>query len=423
MKIIELRSENVKRIEAVDITPDLTNPLVVIGGNNDQGKSSVLDSIIYPLQGARSLPPQPIRKGQKRATSHINLGDIVIDWVMTERGGARIEVKNGDGAIYKTPQALLDGLKGKIGCFDLQEFIMMEGAKRKATLKELVGIDFTEVDTERKRLFDERTQVNREVKALKNQVEALTVHRDVPNEEVSVAALIEEQQEKLKINHENQKKREALKVLAGRRDQLRAEIERVKVKLNELEEAYSEVLLMGKTSATEIANLADEDLESVKTQIQNAEATNIKVRENLKRAGLLKGLDTKEVESESLTAAIDKIDSDKTAALTSANFPIAGLGFSDELNDITFDNIPWTQLGTAARYEISASMGFAINPKLRVLLVRDGSAIDEDHTKRLAEIAAAHDGQVWMEVVSTDPSRCSVIIEDGKVKKHTPSLA
>ncbi len=416
MKILELRSENIKRIEAVDITPDPANPLVVIGGKNDQGKSSVLDAIRFPLEGAKSLPPQPIRRGQKRATSHIDLGDIVIDWVMTERGGARIEVKNGNGAIHKSPQALLDGLKGKIGCFDLQEFIMMKGTDRKAALKALVGLDFTEVDTERKRLFDDRTIVNREVKSLRNQVEAIKIFPGLPEYEVSVSDLIEEERKQTAINQENREKREKLKTLSEKRDHIKVEIEKLETQLIKLREEDETIRTVGKELFVEVQTLADYDLTDIQTQIRDAQIINVRVRENNKHIELSTQLGTKENESENLTKAIDKIDSDKTAVLTSANFPIVGLGFDDTIDDIIFGDIPWTQLGTAARYEIAASMGFAMNPKLRVLLVRDGSAIDREHTKRLAEIAAAHDGQVWMEVVSTDPSRCSVIIEEGKIK-------
>ena len=49
MKIIELQAENVKRLKAVDITPDGT--LQIIGGRNAQGKSAVLDSIWLELSG------------------------------------------------------------------------------------------------------------------------------------------------------------------------------------------------------------------------------------------------------------------------------------------------------------------------------------------------------------------------------------
>ena len=42
MKIIKLTAENVKRLKAIEITPE--GNLVVIGGLNDQGKTSTLSN-------------------------------------------------------------------------------------------------------------------------------------------------------------------------------------------------------------------------------------------------------------------------------------------------------------------------------------------------------------------------------------------
>ena len=48
VKINSLEIENVKRIKAVKIKPEKSG-LTVIGGKNNQGKTSVLDSIAWAL--------------------------------------------------------------------------------------------------------------------------------------------------------------------------------------------------------------------------------------------------------------------------------------------------------------------------------------------------------------------------------------
>lgn len=47
MKIVSLQTENVKRLKVVNITP--SGSAIIIGGDNGQGKSSVLDSIFMGL--------------------------------------------------------------------------------------------------------------------------------------------------------------------------------------------------------------------------------------------------------------------------------------------------------------------------------------------------------------------------------------
>ena len=62
MKINKLEIENVKRIKAVRLEP-AQNGLTVIGGNNNQGKTSVLDSIAWALGGEKYRPSEAARAG------------------------------------------------------------------------------------------------------------------------------------------------------------------------------------------------------------------------------------------------------------------------------------------------------------------------------------------------------------------------
>jgi hypothetical protein len=95
--------------------------------------------------------------------------------------------------------------------------------------------------------------------------------------------------------------------------------------------------------------------------------------------------------------------------------PIEGLALNEE--GVTFNDLPFSQCSSAEQLRISVAMGLALNPKLKVLLIRDGSLLDEESMKALAEQAAAADAQVWLERVG-DKDKCAVIIEDGAVKEE-----
>ncbi|NOK23753.1 AAA family ATPase, partial [Corallococcus carmarthensis] len=62
IKINKLEIENVKRVKAVKIEPTSTG-LTIVGGKNNQGKTSVLDAIAWGLGGNKYRPSQPEREG------------------------------------------------------------------------------------------------------------------------------------------------------------------------------------------------------------------------------------------------------------------------------------------------------------------------------------------------------------------------
>lgn len=79
MKINKLEIENVKRIKAVRLEP-AQNGLTVIGGNNNQGKTSVLDSIAWALGGEKYRPSEAARAGSAvpPALKIVTVPDILI---------------------------------------------------------------------------------------------------------------------------------------------------------------------------------------------------------------------------------------------------------------------------------------------------------------------------------------------------------
>ena len=139
LTILQLTAENVKRLHAVDIKPD--GSLVIIGGRNAQGKSSVLDSIEFALGGDPSAK-MPVRRGEANARVVVNLGEIVVKRTFTAAGGTSLVVTNADGQKQSSPQTILDKLTGAL-TFDPLAFSRQKPAAQAETLRALVGLDFT----------------------------------------------------------------------------------------------------------------------------------------------------------------------------------------------------------------------------------------------------------------------------------------
>lgn len=420
MKIINLKAENVKRIQAVSITPD--GSTVVIGGGNGQGKSSVLDSIMYALGGGSTLPAKPLRNGADKGAITITLDDMVVTRRFTRQKdgeiGTTLEIKRANGDKASSPQAILDDLCGKMA-FDPLEFARLKPKAQLDALRELVGLDFAELDRERQQTFDRRTDVNRQHKAKLAELAACP-QVEAPAAEVSVADLMAELDRRESVNAKNADLREALE--ESRADVLSIEgrilnIQQQIIELQEQLEAEQRHLADEKdaeaTRAQAVAHLKDEDTAEVRRQIAEADATNARVRQNTKRAEIVTAAGTLAEEAERLTDCLDAIDQQKAAKMAAAPFPVPGLGF--DASGVTLNGLPFDQASSAEQLRVSVAMGLALNPKLRVMLIRDGSLLDENSLALVASMAEAADGQVWIERVS-DGAEVSVVIEDGHVR-------
>lgn len=409
MRIIQLEAENVKRLQAVTITPD--GNLVVVGGRNAQGKSSVLDSIFMALAGKKAQGAKPVREGADKAKIVLDLGDLVVTRTITSAGGGTIKVANKEGAVFQSPQGMLDALCSKL-TFDPLAFMREKPVTQRDMLQRLVGLDFSALDAQRLAVFTERTDVNRRGKDARARLDAMPTHPDAPAEAVSVSSLMAE----LDAAEVHNRNRKAMgNDIMGTRDALRE----IRESIDDQAELYAPVMdamkgnINGALNALDTLALPDiKDTSDLRRRINEADAINRQVRENEAHNQISKILDGLRRQSENLTAKLADIDKQKADAMAAAKFPVSGLAF--DADGITMDGIPFEQCSSAEQLRVSVAMGLAMNPKLKILLIKDGSLLDDDNLRMVAEMAAEADAQVWVERVGKG-KECSVIIEDGVV--------
>lgn len=424
LRIVELRAENIKRLQAVEIHP--SGELVVIGGRNAQGKSSTLDAIEMALGGASTIPPDPIRHGARKGRVVVDLGELVVERTFTPKG-TTLTVTSKDGTPQKSPQALLDSLCSSIA-FDPIAFARLEPKKQDEVLKRVLGLDFSELDSDRAELFAARTDTKRELKGLEARLDAMPVpEAGLPKAEQSAADILAEVEQRQAQRVENEKARAFVVELEREHRGLGSDLQALDRRIAELEEKLAEArsdreaVAERRDSLTasierkreEVAALVDPDLDEPKARLATLEATNRKVRQVQERAKLEAEAKKLTARADELTGAIEAIDEKKAAALASAKFPVEGLGF-DELGP-TLHGAPLEQASQAEKLRLSVAIGAALNPRLRVMLLRDGSVLDDDGMRLLAELAQAHGLQLWCERVG-DRDASAIIIEDGMVR-------
>lgn len=424
MKIIRLEAENVKRLRAVSIKPE--GSVVTIRGNNAEGKSSVLDSIMYAIGGRGTHPTRVIREGAQEAAILLDLGDLTVERRWSSNDRSVLEVRARDGSKVLSPQTMLDGLVGRLS-FDPLEYLNLTPAKQLEALQRVVGLDFRELDESRRKAFDERTEVNRRVTHTRILLEPLRDFSDT--QAVSLAELsdqvaqlsarrAEEQDAGRKLKALVDDKRAAagrVKAQEARIESLRRQLEQETAALQGLKDAAAELERLDTAeleakARNEIKTVAE--LEAVKDKIADAEAINERARQVAERKRLEQVLADHQGESDKLTAQIEKIDSQKRAAIEAARFPVAGLSFGDA--GVLYNGQPFEQASQAEKLRVSLGMGLALNPTLKVVLIRDASLLDEKSLELVAAMAEEHDAQVWLEVVGKGGS--GIVIEDGEVE-------
>lgn len=417
-KIIRLTAENVKRLQAIEITPE--GDVVTIGGRNQQGKTSVLDSIRYALAGRRAISGQPVRRGQKKASSTVRLDNgLTVRRTVTKDGGGQLVITDERGARFPSPQKMLDDLCGTL-TFDPMAFLRQPPPQQSETLRELVGLDFSADDVRRKALYDNRTQTNRELKAMEARLGGMDPYDDVPDAELSIADLVGELNAAESHNCENQRVREVLQEavrqneqLCGKAEEARQEISRWQQILAETErdlEAQCEWL---EPQRKEVAALKETDVGAIKERIQQAEETNRAVRLKAQREQLVARIKETQAVSDEFTREIEALAAKKTQSLASAQYPIEGLSFDEE--QVLYNDLPLENASRSEQIAISVAIAAACNPDLRIMLIEDGTLLDDASFQTLAQFAQQHDLQVWMEVVRDD-EQCSVVIVDGLVR-------
>lgn len=402
MRIIELQSSNIKKIKAVELKFDDSKNLVIISGKNAMGKSSVLDSIWFALGGTSNIPDKPIRAGEESAEIKVTMegkkGNYTAIRTFTEKD-SYLKVISPDGASYSNPQEFLDHIIGSLA-FDPLAFSKMDDKKKVKELINIVGLDFTASDAEKKSLTEERVLVGRQVKAMAEYTpeQLQKAEIDSSKEEISLVALSNQiqREQQIKDNFNRSKARiiQINQYISGLQDQI-AELNKEKTELEKIDDSSV-------------------NIESMKSELANAENINTSIRNSKAIINDSAAKAKKQAEYDDLTAKIKANEEDKKAKLAAAQMPIAGLSWNED--GVLFNDIPFNQLSGAEQLKVSMAIAMSANPQLKVIIIKDGSLLDSANMAVIEEMAKEKDFQIFIEAVS-DNDDLGIVIEEGKVKK------
>ena len=416
VKIMALEAENVKRIKAVALTPAPTG-LTLVGGNNNQGKTSVLDALAWALGGEKFRPDAAVREG---AVAPAHLKVKLSNGVVVERKGKNSSLTVTDPTGRRSGQQLLNAFVEPLA-LDLPRFMDASDKGKADILLRIIGIgDALQTrDREIKALYDKRTFTGQLAQQKKNFAEELIYYPDVPEEPVSASDLIRQQQAILARNGENQRLRQNLagleekaRVLADRRTQLK---QTLALLVNEQAEV-NELLCAARKSAE---NLQDESTAELEASIRDIEETNRKVRANCEKSRAADEAARYASEYDKLTEAIAQKRADRMALLNGADLPLPGLSVEDGL--LTYQGRHWKDMSGSDQLRVAAAIVRRLNPDCGFVLLDKLEQMDMTTLNEFSCWLETEGLQAIATRVSTG-SECQIIIEDGMVKgADTPS--
>lgn len=393
VKINELQIENVKRIKAVKLEPT-ANGLTIVGGKNNQGKTSVLDSIAWALGGDRFKPSQANREG---SVTQPYLKITLSNGVVVERTGKNSSLKVIDPHGNKAGQQLLNEFIESFA-LNLPKFMQSNANEKANILLQIIGVGdrLIELETAENNKYNQRHTIGQIAEQKKKYADEMVHYDGVPSEPVSASDLIQQQQEILYQNAENQKKREHLKELREKKYVLETELNRV---INDLK--------IAEMSAEDLVDRSTEELEE---NIEKIDALNIKIRSNLDKERAEEVAHDFQNQYNALTAEIENIRAEKKKLLDNADLPLPELSVVN--GEITYKGMKWDNMSGSDQLKVATAIIRKLNPQCGFVLVDKLEQMDIETLNEFGKWLESEGLQVIATRVSTG-DECSVIIEDG----------
>ena len=417
VKITALEAENVKRIKAVALTPAPTG-LTLVGGNNNQGKTSVLDALAWALGGEKFRPNAAQRDG---AVAPAHLRVTLSNGVVVERKGKNSSLTVTDPTGRRSGQQLLNAFVEPLA-LDLPRFMEASDKEKADILLRIIGIgnELHLRDMEIKSIYDKRTFTGQLAQQKKHFADELISYPDAPEQPLSASDLIRRQQDILARNGENQRLRQQAQELARQEQQCLDELKRTRERIAELEKLreeldtkHTKLFNQRKNAEKTVDQLQDESTAELEASIQSIEETNRKVRANLEKARAEDEAAQYVSDYAKLTESLEQKRKERLALLNGADLPLPGLSVED--GALTYNGKRWRDMSGSDQLRVAAAIVRRLNPDCGFVLLDKLEQMDMTTMEEFGRWLESEGLQAIATRVSTG-SECQIIIEDGMVK-------
>lgn len=410
VKINTLELENIKRIRAIRMEPS-QNGLTVIGGRNNQGKTSVLDAIAWALGGNKFRPSKAEREGSL-VPPHLKIQ--LSNGLVVERRGKNSDLKVTDPAGNRSGQQLLNEFIEQLA-LDLPKFLNASDREKAETLLQIIGVKdrLEELERAETQLYNQRHAIGQMADRKAKFARELPQWDDVPEEPVSASELIRQQQEILARNGENQRKRARAAQLENQVRLMQERVDSLAQQLQEASEQCAAAMRDLETAQKSAEDLQDESTAQLEQNIRDIEAMNVKIRANLDKEKAEDDARQYREQYDSLSQEINRVRTARMDLLNNAPLPLPGL--SVENHELTYNGQQWDNMSGSDQLRVATAIVRRLNPECGFVLLDKLEQMDVETMKEFGEWLEQEGLQAIATRVSTG-DECSIIIEDGYEK-------
>lgn len=415
VKINSFEIENVKRIKLLQYEP-APNGLTLIGGKNNQGKTSVLDAIAWALGGDRFKPSAAARDGAY-APPHLKIE--LSNGIVVERKGKNSDLKVIDTSGRLAGQQLLNRFVEQFA-LNVPKFMEASGKEKAQILLRIIGVGDTLYSLEREEqdIYNRRHTIGQIADQKLKFAREMPQYQGVPSEIISASELIRQQQDILAQNGENQRKRDRAFELQAERNRLAQKVNSLRDELERYEKLLTakdhEMTIAFKTSE----QLQDESTAELEENIRQIDELNRKIRANLDREKAEMDAEEYRKQYDYLTDELTDVRQKKTDLLKNADLPLPQLSVED--GELVYKGKKWDSMSGSQQLQVATAIVRKLNPECGFVLLDKLEQMDEETLRNFGQWLENENLQAIATRVSTG-SECSIIIEDGTAAEPVPT--
>ncbi|MCI1700024.1 AAA family ATPase [Liquorilactobacillus nagelii] len=416
VKINKLEIENVKRVKAVKIEPS-QNGLTIVGGNNNQGKTSVLDAIAWALGGNKYKPSKAEREGSAIPP---RLHIVMNNGLIVERTGKNSSLKVIDPNGEKGGQQLLNDFVEELA-INLPKFMESTNKEKAKILLQIIGVgdQLYQLEQKEQEIYNQRHTIGQIADQKGKYAKEQPYFPDSPKQLVDVSELIKQQQTILAKNGENARKRQQVKEIQGQFELENQQIKQLQEQLSQLQAKHAKTEADLQVAQKDTSILHDESTAELEANLSHIDEINRKVRANLDKDKAEDDAKQYTDQYNKLSDQLEQVRKDKSSLLNNAKLPLPGLSVED--GELTYNGQKWDNMSGSDQLKVSTAIVRQLKPDCGFILLDKLEQMDMDTLKEFGKWLEQEDLQAIATRVSTG-GECSIVIEDGYVKDQEQTI-